>query len=145
MRSICLFFIAVGILAGPLTRPAAAVMAFYKAFVAEYVDSQSEPDAAFDRLVTKDAKCLVCHQGRNREHRNAYGAQLDKLLDKKTDARNNEKIVAALHEVAKLPADPRDPAGETFGQRIAAGKLPGGTLESLKQEPPKEEPPVKTD
>lgn len=136
MRYVCLFVAAVGIVAGPLPRPAAAVMQFYKAFVAEYVDSH--PNPAYDRLVTREAKCLVCHQGRNRKHRNVYGQQLDKLLDKKTDAKNTEKIIAALKKVADMPADPRDPAGESFGQRIAAGKLPAGELEDLKQEPAEE-------
>lgn len=145
MRNVCFFLLATGILAGPLTRPAAAVMAFYKAFVAEYVDNLPQPDPAYDRLVTKDAKCLVCHQGRKRANRNAYGQQLDKLLDRKTDARNTEKILAALHKVADMPTDPRDAASETFGQRIAASQLPGGTLDELKKEPPNDVPDVTTD
>ncbi len=143
MRNICLFLVAAGILAGPLPRPAAAVMAFYKAFNSEYVENH--PDLDFKQLVTKDARCLVCHQGRKRANRNAYGQQLDKLLDRKTDARDIEKILAALRKVGEMPVDPNDPDGETFSERIADGKLPGGTLEELKKELPEDKRDADTD
>lgn len=104
---------------------ALAVTQFRTQFVARYVkkDSQDPKDKAFAELVEK-AGCNICHLGEDKTKRNAYGAALDKLLDRKTDARNKEKIQKALETVEKEKVDPNDPKSPTFGDRIKAGQLP---------------------
>jgi hypothetical protein len=72
------------------------------------------------------AKCNVCHKGKSKKDRNAYGHALAERLDKKEDAKNVEKIRKALEEVAALSSDPAKADAPTFGQLIAEGKLPGG-------------------
>ena len=54
------------------------------------------------------AKCNVCHVGKSKKDRNAYGEALAKLLDKKEDKDNVEKIRQALETVAKESSDPAE-------------------------------------
>jgi len=102
-----------------------AVIQFRNEFVARYVkkDSKEPKDQAFAQLV-EEAKCNLCHVGTDRKQRNAYGAALDLLLDRTKDARDKEKIQAALAEVESAKVDPKDPKSPTFGDRIKAGELP---------------------
>lgn len=102
-----------------------AVIQFRNEFVTRYVkkDSKEPKDQAFAQLV-EEAKCNVCHEGTDRKKRNAYGEALDRLLDRSKDARNPEKIQAALAEVESVKVDPKDPKSPTFGDRIKAGQLP---------------------
>ncbi|ASV75706.1 hypothetical protein THTE_3104 [Thermogutta terrifontis] len=104
---------------------ALAVTQFRTQFVERYVkkDSNDPKDRAFAELVDR-AGCNICHLGDDKTKRNAYGQALDKLLDRKTDARNKEKIQKALEVVEKEKVDPKDPKSPTFGDRIKAGKLP---------------------
>ncbi|MGB9688870.1 hypothetical protein [Thermogutta sp.] len=104
---------------------ALAVTQFRTQFVARYVkkDSNDPKDRAFAELVER-AGCNICHLGDDKTKRNAYGQALDKLLDRKTDARDKEKIQKALEIVEKEKVDPKDPKSPTFGDRIKAGKLP---------------------
>ena len=76
---------------------ASAIPPFGIAFNKKYVDGNE--NAAFVEAV-KEAKCNVCHVGKDKKMRNAYGMALDALLDKKTDAKDAEKIQKALDEVA---------------------------------------------
>jgi cytochrome c553 len=113
---------------------AQAVPAFDKEFKAMYVkkDSSDPAEKAFAEAAAK-AKCLVCH-GKNadgkedKKVRNAYGEALDKLLDKKADIKNKEKIVKSLEEFGKMHSDPDDDISTTFGDLIKEGKLPGGEI-----------------
>jgi hypothetical protein len=80
--------------------------------------------------VTK-AGCNVCHMkgpdGKdNKKLRNAYGVALSEFLNKDV-MKMPEKIIEALDTVAaqKVAED----AEETFGQRLAEGKLPAGDPE----------------
>lgn len=116
--------------------PAAATLPFQKVFVSQYI--AEHPDREFAAFVERKAKCNVCHQGtKDRSQHNRYGAELAKLLDHRADNSNCEKIVAALKTVAEMPADPSQPDGPTFGELIAAGELPGGKLDEVRQEPSK--------
>jgi len=118
-----------------MTQPAAAVLQFYKVYQAEYLDNN--PNEEFVAEAKKGPnKCFACHQGKKRKHHNAYGEHLVELLDRKKDAKDVAKITAALQQVAAMKVDPSDPNSETYGDRIAAGKWPGGELEDLKAEPP---------
>lgn len=112
------------------TQRAVAFPDFHKAFGAKYVSpgASEELGKAF-----KAAKCNVCHQGRKKKNMNAYGSLLDELLSK-GDRKNNEKIVAALEEVAEKKSIDGDESSPTYGELIAAGKLPVD-LETAKKEP----------
>jgi hypothetical protein len=79
----------------------------------------------------------VCHQGKaSKKNRNAFGAEVAKLLTKK-DIKDHEKIAAGLKKALAMHVDPKDPKSETYMDRLQAGKWPGGTLEDLKKEPKK--------
>jgi hypothetical protein len=133
MRTVCCL-IATSMIVSMTAHPAAAVLQFYKVFQTEYLDNH--PDQEFATLVKKPAnRCFVCHQGKNRKHHNAFGEHLEELLDRKKDIKDKEKIAAALKKVVVLHVDPDDETSETYADRIAASKFPGGELEDLKKEP----------
>ena len=127
-RRVMLFLpalIAFGLLAVPDGPPAKADPSFKKEFDVKYVkkDSSDPMDMAFAAKVKK-ARCNVCHVGKNRKMRNAYGKELSKLLDRKKDRRNKEKIQMALETVAALKSNPDDENAPTFGDLFAQGDLP---------------------
>lgn len=105
-------------------REAFAIKQFADEFKEVYV-KEGTPLAA----EVETAKCNVCHKGKSKKDRNAYGEALAKLLDKKEDKANKEKIRQALETVAKESSDPSKPDAPTFGELIAEGKLPGGPVE----------------
>ena len=118
---------AMAILAAECGRPAFAIKQFQDEFKAVYVKPDSSDPAEKALAAAVDgAKCNVCHKGKEKKDRNAYGEALAALLDKKEDAKNMEKIRKALETVA---AQPSAPGGPTFGDLIKQGKLPGGTPE----------------
>lgn len=99
-----------------------AIKQFADEFKATYVEEGTPLAAEVEK-----AKCNVCHVGKSKKDRNAYGEALAKLLDKKEDKDNKEKIRQALETVA---AQPSAGAGSpTFGDLIKEGKLPGGAAE----------------
>jgi hypothetical protein len=109
------------VLAGGMSREAFAIKQFADEFKAMYVKDGTPLAAAVE-----EAKCNVCHMGKSKKDRNAYGNALAERLDKKEDAKNVEKIRKALEEVAALSSDPSKPDAPTFGKLIEEGKLPGG-------------------
>lgn len=120
--------------------PAAAFKEYQKVFVAEYAKG-SEADRDFARLVRK-AKCYVCHQGKeDRKNCNVYGVAVGVHL-KEDDKKDKEKIAAMLRLVAAESVDAS--GGETFGERMARGELPGGSLDESKKEPPPSDTTVET-
>ncbi len=99
-----------------------AIKQFADEFKAMYVEEGTPLAAEVNK-----AKCNVCHVGKSKKDRNAYGQALSELLDKKEDKSNKEKIRQALETVA---AQPSAGAGSpTFGELIKEGKLPGGPVE----------------
>jgi hypothetical protein len=133
MRNVCLLLLA-GLFVSISARPAAAVLQFYKVWETEYL--ANHPDENYATLVKKPAnRCFVCHVGKKRTHRNAYGAQMEEALEWKKDAKDKEKILAAIKAAGEKHVDPNDESSETFAQRIEAGKFPAGDLEDLKKEP----------
>ena len=127
MRFARLFLAALVVLLVSHVERAAAFPEYFKAWQSEYLD---KADATFAEHVKKDVKCLVCHQGtKSKENRNSYGAELAKILTKK-DKKDTDKIMAAFKTVGELK-----PEGgkETYAELIAAGKLPGGELDALKE------------
>ncbi|HEY4310234.1 MAG TPA: hypothetical protein VGN12_12355 [Pirellulales bacterium] len=126
MKKFALTMLAVTFVFGLSLNTARAIAPFKKEFDELYVkDSKNEAFVA----AAKKANCLICH-GKNAEGkedkkvRNAYGKALDKLLDKKDDAKNVEKIRAALETVAKEKSNPDDASSPTFGELLSEGKLP---------------------
>lgn len=128
LRSLLALVVAFGAVASAVAFPP-----FQKQFLVKYADGTDE---AYTKLAKDDAKCLVCHQGKNRKNRNAYGQALAELIGKK-DQKDVDKIVAALEEVAKKSSNPEDSKALTFGELIEEGKLPGGELDAVKAEPAK--------
>jgi hypothetical protein len=135
MRFACLFLAAAALFIFGVAQPAAGVQQFFDAFVKEYI--KGHPNKDFSEMVLKDAKCHICHQGKMRTNRNVFGKELDKMLDKKTDTKDTEKILASFKKALEMHVDPKNDKSETFGDRLKAGKLPGGNLDDLKKEPEK--------
>jgi len=139
MRKAWLFTLAAALVAGAMlwgsTPSAWAIKAFSDQFRAKYVKEKpaSDREKEFAEAVTK-ANCLVCHEGKSKKDRNPYGKQLAELLDRKTDRDNVEKIQKALDKVAKMKFDPKKKDSPTFGELIAAGKLPGAPPDEKKEE-----------
>ena len=119
---------------------ALAIPAFKREFQKLYIHPDTNEE--FAKLVKNNKTgCFVCHQGKKRKHHNPYGEHLKQLLDKKKDAKNKEKIIAALKKVEKMHTDPDDDKSPTYGKVIKANKLPGGPLETGQKEPEQEEEP----
>jgi len=133
MRFLCTLLLA-GFLFSLTAQPAAAVLPFYKVWKAEYLDNH--PDQEYAKLADKAAnRCFVCHVGKKRSHRNAYGALMEEELDAKKDLKDKEKILAVIKKASEAHVDPNDTSSETFADRIAASKFPGGDLDEMKKEP----------
>ena len=116
--------VVVAVVVGTSSRPAFAIKQFFDEFKAVYV----KPDTPLAAEV-ETAKCNVCHVGKSKKDRNAYGNALAELLDKKEDAKNVDKIRESLEKVAAMPSDPAKADGPTFGALIEQGKLPGGPVQ----------------
>ncbi|MEM9185424.1 MAG: hypothetical protein AAGB00_02890 [Planctomycetota bacterium] len=117
-------------LLGVVCGPASAFPQFKKPYAELYA-----PDKGSDYgALVKKANCYLCHQGKKKSNKNAYGNKLDPLLGKE-DKKNVEKIMDALKQVAEMPSVDGDDSSPTFGALIAEGKLPGGTIEECKEEP----------
>ena len=88
---------------------------------------KSEFQKLYPDLVKKLGKtkvgCNVCHPKteKSKKKRNDYGVALTKILGKKNET-DVAKIKMALEKVAKE----KNKASEVFGDKIKAGKLPGG-------------------
>jgi hypothetical protein len=99
-----------------------AIKQFADEFKAVYVEEGTPLAAEVEK-----AKCNVCHMGKSKKDRNAYGQALAELLDKKEDKDNKDKIRQALETVAAKPS--AGAGSPTFGDLIKEGKLPGGPAE----------------
>ncbi len=108
--------------AGAWGTQAFAIKQFADEFKAVYVKDGSPLAAEVEK-----AKCNVCHVGKSKKDRNAYGQALAELLDKKEDKENKEKIRQALETVASMPS--AGAGSPKFGDLIKEGKLPGGPVE----------------
>ena len=103
---------AIAVLAGSLlinAEPAHARAQYLKGFIAKYPDVKQ----------AKAVKCGVCHPGKDKHERNAYGQALGGIL-KKENVKEAETIKAALTEAEAKEG----PSGKTFGELLKDGKLP---------------------
>ena len=115
--------------------PAVALPPFQIEFKKDYLDSLKDKKFA-EEMNKADVKCLVCHQGKQKKNRNAFGKDVGKLLTKK-DAKDKDKIAAGLKKALAMHVDPKDDKSETYMDRLMASKWPGGNLEDLKKDPKK--------
>ncbi len=129
MKNFCLLALC-GVAAGVLLVPvesAHAIAPFKKQFEEKYVkEDPSTPEEMALAAAVKMVKCNVCHVGKKKKDRNAYGEALAGLLDRKKDSKDKAKIQEALDKVAAMKSDANDPNSPTFGELIKEGKLPGG-------------------
>jgi hypothetical protein len=121
-RQVLVLGLGVALTGGILARPAFAIKQFQDEFKSLYVQEGTPLAAEVERV-----KCNVCHVGKDKKERNAYGKALDERLDKKADKDDKEKIRKMLEEVAALPSDPEKKDSPTFGDLIKSGKLPVAT------------------
>jgi hypothetical protein len=119
------------------TRPALAIKPFFDEFKKDYIENNENKKFA-EEAGKAPVGCLICHQGKEKKSRNAFGKELGKLLDKKKDAKDTAKMDSAFKKALEMHVDPKDDKSETYGDRIKAGKWPAGNLEDLKKDPPKE-------
>lgn len=104
---------------------ARAIPPFQKAFIERYVPSENRtPEQEALAGAVETAKCNICHMGNDKKMRNAYGMELDALLDKKTDAQDVDKIMMALEMVEAIHTDAEDESSPTYGDRLGMGLLP---------------------
>ena len=138
MRYVCSLIVVAMLALLTTARPASAILPFYNAFKKDYLDKLE--DKKFAEEVNKASnRCFLCHQGKNRKNHNVMGEELAKLLDKKKDAKDIEKISASIKQVLEMHVDPKDDKSETYLDRLNASKWPAGELDDLKKEPPKED------
>lgn len=121
-RQVVVLVLGVALAGGGLARPAFAIKQFQDEFKSLYAPDGSPLAAEVERV-----KCNVCHVGKDKKARNAYGKALDERLDKKADKEDKDKIRKMLEEVAGLPSDPQKKDSPTFGDLLKAGKLPVAT------------------
>ena len=122
-----------------LFQEAQAILGFKKQFEKLYINEKTNKDYA-KTIKSNKTGCFVCHQGKkSKKNLNPYGVHLGKLLDKKKDAKEKEKIVAAIKKVEKYRSNPKDKKSPTYGELIKKNKLPGGPLKEVQKEPKKDD------
>jgi hypothetical protein len=131
MKKLVLLCMLSALSVGWIAPSAHALTQFRKAFQEKYVDKgRPELQAEF-----KKASCNTCHlKGKNKKERNPYGDELSKLIEGDANQRIKDAGAAKQEETAKILAElekafaevakMKSPTGESFGDRIGAGKLP---------------------
>lgn len=120
MKKAVLFLLCGAFVIGLSLPSVKAVPPFKKEFDAMYVKPDGTAAEKALAAAAAEAKCNICHVGKDKKDRNAYGKELAKHL-KKDDGKNVEKIKKALTDVESA----KSPGGKTFGELIKEGKLPG--------------------
>ena len=118
----------VAIVAGSSSKSAYSRPAYDKEFKALYVKPEGTPAEKALATEVGTAKCNVCHVGKEKKERNAYGKTIGEILGEK-NIKDVEKIKASLEKAAGMPSDPADAASVKFGDLIKEGKLPGGPVQ----------------
>jgi len=132
MKKILLSVAAVLIFGSSLSTPAFAIKQFGDAWKDYYEKTSTNDD--FKKLVA-DAKCNVCHiQGEKKNKHNPYGEEIEQLIKKadfpkdpldKWTPKDREAVEAAFKKVEDI----KSKEGKTYGEKIKAGELPGGSIE----------------
>jgi hypothetical protein len=125
-------FIVLALATCSLVQEARAIPPFRDAFKTKYVDNSNDPafKAAFDT-----AKCNLCHvPHKDKKIRNDYGKALAKITGGNVSRRLAgappgggqvlKDILKTFDQALDKVADDKSSTGETYGERIKAGKLP---------------------
>lgn len=77
-----------------------------------------------------EAKCNVCHFGSSKKNKNDFGKALGEFIKKENYKADRvkaepEKVKAEFTEAFKKVEATKSKGGDTFGDRIKAGNLPG--------------------
>lgn len=123
MKNVC-FAVLACVIACSLTGSAFATPVFKKAFDENYGKNEAIKKAS------EEAKCNVCHFGNSKKNKNDYGKALGELLkkDKYKEDRvkaEPEAVKKEIEEAFKKVEAAKSKGGDTFGDRLKAGKLPG--------------------
>jgi hypothetical protein len=151
-RWFVVMFVAVGVSALGVSTTS-AMTKFNKAFEAKYV---KESDSDELKAAYKTAKCYTCHVkgAKDKSVRNDYGEALAELIPgdandrlkaaqaagatkeagKELKSAEEDKILMELEDAFKKAEEIVSPTGDTFGERITAGKLPQDIVEEKKDE-----------
>lgn len=98
---------------------------YKKEFDAKYVKADGTDVEKALAAKAEKAKCNVCHKGKTKKERNAYGEALSGFL-KKEDEKDVKKIQETLDKVADMKSKKDDDSSPTFGELLKKGELPGG-------------------
>lgn len=130
MKRIVLCLVAVVAASSISVQSALAVKAFGEGFAERYnlVEPTTDAEKSLAAAV-KEAKCMLCHGEKSKKIRNEYGQALAKLLDKsefgaKRRKDEPEAVQKELFEAFDKVAKEKSKSGQTFGEKIAEGKLP---------------------
>lgn len=129
MKRIVSYCLCAAVALGLVARPALAIPQFFNEFKALYADpegsdEQKELAKTIEDIKPAALRCNVCHEGKDKKKKNAYGQALGELLDKKEDKDNKEKIKEAIEKVGEMKVDPDDEKSPTYGEVLKEGKLP---------------------
>ncbi|RCS54583.1 hypothetical protein DTL42_05455 [Bremerella cremea] len=130
MKRIVLCLVAVVAASSISVQSAFAVKAFGEAFAERYnlIEPKTDAEKSLAAAV-KEAKCTLCHGEKSKKVRNEYGQALAELLDKsdygaKRRKDEPEAVQKELFEAFDKVAKEKSESGQTFGEKIAEGKLP---------------------
>ena len=110
--------------------PSVAIQPFNQAFK----DLYTKPETPFAKKV-EDAKCNLCHDGKDRKKRNVYGIAVGNYLKKadfqgptkKLDPKSDEGKKAVAEGLQKAGAE-KSHQGKTFEELIKSGELPSPVM-----------------
>ena len=112
--------------------PAMAIKQFNDQFTSTYAKDPKNEE--FNKLVA-EAKCNACHiKDENKKKRNEYGEAMAEFLRKKDFPNDRfkkepEKCKEEIEAAFKKVEEKKAKDGQTFGEKIKAGKLPGGNVD----------------
>ncbi|QDU90595.1 hypothetical protein Pla175_40030 [Pirellulimonas nuda] len=118
-----------------LTGKASAFPTFFKVWINTCLE---DCDQEYKDVIVKEAKCWTCHQGKSKHHHNVYGIHFVGEIGK-ADQKDDAKIIETIKKVNEMHSDPKDDKSPTYGEMIAAGKLPFGSVDEAKEEPKESE------
>jgi hypothetical protein len=108
--------LAVSFVGGFLSNTASARPQYKVEFDKKYMTEGS----AIHKALEGKSNCNICHQGKNRKNRNAFGTAISKVIGG-MNVKDTPKIVEAITKVEKEKPEGGD---KTFGDLIKEGKLP---------------------
>ncbi len=109
---------------------ASAYNEFYQAFV-KYASGEDETITSkytnyLDLDEIKNKKCYICHEGKSRKNKNAYGELLDERINL-VDVKARPARIEFLEQFKYILIDlesAKTPEGITYGELFSNGELP---------------------